>query len=352
MKIVLAALLFVSTEAFAPTPRNTFKSSLNIVQGEETLASRVEQVNFIEFDEEFDKTVKAVFPDAVTNKQLETRVANILSDQGFTGSNTLLASSLCCDELARRLDYDFRVVYGNNFNLGGLSGFPFAGNTGFGAMSAHIPDDGYCLLLYGPHVGVAKDGTVGKVERPGIDLIDTCCGSAVAANNYLQGITDGGAPVSVDIKEFTDFQQNIVREFILPHGNRLAEAENRMVELPYALYDSQDMLMQDIVKAGAGGVKKGIAMLGGIQINTGPTTPDYFHPLRFELMNSNGEVVKNMLPGITRKMVSLETLSTELAELEADLDDPKKSSDTKAQMKKLSQSMTALVETMMKDSFD
>ena len=60
-------------------------------------------------------------------------------------------------------------------------------------MAAHIPDDGFCLIIYGPHVGIARDGTIGKVEREGITLLDNCCGSAIAASNYLQGITDGGA---------------------------------------------------------------------------------------------------------------------------------------------------------------
>ena len=64
------------------------------------------------------------------------------------------------DELARNLEDDLNKVYGHNFNLGGLSGFPFAGNTGFGAMSAHVPDNGFCLLIHGPHVGITQDGLV------------------------------------------------------------------------------------------------------------------------------------------------------------------------------------------------
>ena len=167
-------------------------------------------------------------------------------------------------------------------------------------MSAHIPDDGYCLIIYGPHVGISKDGTIGKVEREGIELVDNCCGSAIAASGYLQGITDGGAQITTKIQEFTDFQQGAVNELILPHGKRLADAENRMLELPYALYDSQDMLMADIVKAGAGGTKAGLALLGGIQINTSPTTLDYFHPLRFDYMNNKGEVLEDLLPLITK----------------------------------------------------
>jgi len=166
-------------------------------------------------------------------------------------------------------------------------------------MAAHIPDDGYCLIVYGPHVGIAADGTVGKVERAGIDLIDTCCGSAVAASNYVDSITTGKRNISMQIQSFTDFQQNAVQELILPHGKRLADAKKkRMIELPYALYDSQNMLLDEIVKCGSAGVKRGgIALLGGIQINTGPDTPDYFHPLRFDYINYHDDTtIDDLLP--------------------------------------------------------
>lgn len=286
------------------SPSTVSTTSLNIVKDEkDTALDRVEKL----FDEKqarkndkFDQVVKKAFPGALSNDELEAAVVAILDGKGFTGKNTLLATSLCADELARRLEDDFVKVYGNNFSLGGLSGFPFAGNTGFGAMAAHIPDNGNCLAIYGPHVGIAKDGTVGKVEREGIALVDNCCGSAIAASNYVKGITEGGAVVTTDIQSFTDFQQGVVQELILPHGKRLSDAKNRMVELPYAIYDSQDMLMQSIVKTGAGKTKNAFALLGGVQINTGPDTLDYFHPLRFDLMNNKGEVVADLLPLLTK----------------------------------------------------
>ncbi len=190
------------------------------------------------------------------------------------------------------------AIYGHNFNLGGLAGFPFAGNTGFGAMAAHIPDDGYCLLIHGPHVGICQNGMVGRVERRGIALVDFCCGSAIAASNYLKGITDGGAKITTKLQQFSDFQQGAVQELILPFGKRLNDTEDRMKELPYALYDSQDILVRDIVHTGAGGIKKGLALLGGIQINTSPNTLDYFHPLRFDFYDENGEVVEDLLPSL------------------------------------------------------
>lgn len=242
--------------------------------------------------------VPKIFPGALSNGDLESKVVPKLKEYGFTEENTLLCTSLCCDELARRLEDDFVKIYGNNFNLGGLSGFPFAGNTGFGAMAAHIPDDGSCLIIYGPHVGISKDGVVGKVERVGIELVDNCCGSAIAASNYLMGITKGGAAINTAIQQFTDFQQGAVQELILPHGKRLTDAgDNLMVELPYCLYESQDKLVEAIVKKGAGGGKKnGFALLGGLQINTAPDASDYFLPLRFDLVNTKGEVVEDLLP--------------------------------------------------------
>lgn len=249
--------------------------------------------------DDFDAIVKSNFPGAMKDCDLVKKLHSILSlKYGMTKENTLLATSLCADELARVLEDDLEESYGHNFNLGGLAGFPFAGNTGFGAMSAHIPDGGFCLLVHAPHVGITQDGIVGKVERRGIELVDSCCGSGIAASNYLRGITHGGMAVTTKLQEFSDFQQGAVQELILPHGKRLAEAEEngkRMTELPYALYDSQELLMRDIINKGKGGIKSGLALLGGIQINTSPDTEDYFVPLRFDFYDGSGEVVSSML---------------------------------------------------------
>jgi len=307
MKLCSAILLLSPlglASAFAPTTFTSRSSStsLNIVVGEDKdIADKVKDVfaSGPKENKDFEKIVQDHFPGAMSNNDLVTKVSNILASKGYTPGNTLLATSLCCDELARQLEDDFTGIYGNNFNLGGLAGFPFAGNTGFGAMAAHIPDDGYCLTVHGPHVGITAAGYVGKVERSGIALVDTCCGSAIAASGYVQGITDGGAKITTNIQSFTDFQQGAVQELILPHGKRLSDAKDRNVELPYALYDSQDLLMRDIIEKGSLGIKNGLAVLGGIQINTGPDTRDYFVPLRFDFVNFSGEVMVDLLQDLT-----------------------------------------------------
>lgn len=297
MKISVARLLaFVATaEAFqVGKPTNRISTSINIVVADKM--TKAKETKMSSEDVAFDKLVKKNFPGAISNKDLSVRVRDVLDGKGFTPQNTLLATSVCADELARELEDEFVSIYGTNFNLGGLAGFPFAGNTGWGAMSAHVPDNGYCLTIHGPHVGITKDGLIGKVERSGIALVDSCCGSAIAASNYLKGITEGTATINPRIQSFSDFQQGAVQELILPFGKRLAKAEDRMKELPYALYDSQEVLVNDIINTGKASIKQGLAVLGGIQINTSPDTFDYFHPLRFDYYDENGDLVENMLP--------------------------------------------------------
>ena len=298
MKISIALLLaLTATEAFqVGKPTNRISTRINIVVDKDMTKLKDGKRQRTKEDAEFDKLVKTNFPGAITNEDLATRVREVLDGKGFTPQNTLLATSVCADELARELEDEFVAIYGTNFNLGGLAGFPFAGNTGWGAMSAHVPDNGYCLTIHGPHVGITKDGLIGKVERSGIALVDSCCGSAIAASNYLKGITEGTATINPRIQSFSDFQQGAVQELILPFGKRLAKAEDRMKELPYALYDSQEVLVNDIINTGKASIKQGLAVLGGIQINTSPDTFDYFHPLRFDYYDENGVLVENMLP--------------------------------------------------------
>lgn len=248
-------------------------------------------------DTDYDELIRSTFPGALSNKDLEIRVVSTLAARGFTAANTLLATSLCCDELARRLEDDFVAVYGNNFNLGGLAGFSFAGLTGFENMALHTPDDGSSLIVFGPHVGLSTEGVLGQVERSGVYQVETCCTSAIAAFNYLQGITNDGVN---DGGSFTDFEQGAVQSLLEPHVATLQNSQDAMLELPYLLYDLQDNLLYDIIEKGmnAGLVKNNIALLGGIQINTAPQALDYFLPLRFELLDNQGQVVEDLLDQI------------------------------------------------------
>ena len=134
-------------------------------------------------------------------------------------------------------------------------------------------------------------------------LLYSCCDSGIAASNYLKGITHGGANMDpTRIQQFSDFQQGAVQQLILPFGKRLTDSEEadggRMKELPYCLYDSASTLVTDIVKTGKKSIKKGLAVIGGIQINTAPEMDDYFHVLKFDYYDENGELVGSLMDKI------------------------------------------------------
>ena len=135
MKIPAAFLLLsaASTSAFAPARLTTRQ----VTASSALYGSAVDKVKEMfkgkpAENAEFDKMVKSNFPGAISNKELAERVVELLEEKGMGSENTLLCTSLCADELARVLEDEFVEIYGNNFNLGGLSGFPFAGNTGWG----------------------------------------------------------------------------------------------------------------------------------------------------------------------------------------------------------------------------
>jgi hypothetical protein len=180
--------------------------------------------------------------------------------------------------------------------MGGLAGFPFGGVTAFGAMASHIPDGGSCLVVYGPNVGVDSTGAVGTVERRGRARSGPCCGSAVAALDYVTSVSRGDSVAVGPPKVPTDAQQTFIGNMLLPYAGRLEAANDKMVELPYALLDAQKKMMMDIVKAGCGKVagKGKIAVLGGIQINTPEGTLDYFKPVSFEVYDNSGKIIDDL----------------------------------------------------------
>jgi len=181
--------------------------------------------------------------------------------------------------------------------MGGLAGFAFGGVTSFGAMAHHIPDNGSCLVVYGPHVGVDKDGTVGKVNRRGrYNGSGICCGSAAAAAAYCKSVQAGAEPNPSPV-DALDAQQTFVGNMLLPQADRISSSSNPSVELPLALFDVQDELMKKIVGKACGEVagEGKIAILGGIQINTPNGTSEYFLPKVFEIRDNKGKVVVDLL---------------------------------------------------------
>jgi len=250
--------------------------------------------------QKMEEIVKTVYPSAIENRTLVERVNSILLSCGYKETTTIVATSLCCDEVNRDLEKEFRKIYGDNFSMGGLAGFPFCGKTSFGAMANHIPDDGSCLIVYGPHVGIDNGGNVGKVNRRGRNISGVCCGSATAALSYVKSVSSGVVHRIETSKNVEDAQQEWVSKLLLPYAKRLNAAKNEASELPLCLYHSQDKMMNKIVTSMSSEVpgEGKIALLGGIQINTPHGIPDYFLPMKFELKDKEGNTIQNLITEI------------------------------------------------------
>jgi len=238
-----------------------------------------------------------VFPGAIKSIDLAEHIQTVLAKHGYQDRTTLVATSLCCDEVNRELELAVTDIYNDNFNMGGLAGFAFGGVTSFGAMAHHIPNDGSCVIIYGPHVGIDRDGNVGKINRRGRSGNGACCGSAAAACGYVLSVQKGEcAKVSMPSSPL-DAQQFFVGNMLLPQAERIANSDDTEVELPLALFDVQDEYMKEIVSKGCGEVAGDgkIALLGGIQINTPQGTGEYFLPKVFEIRNNKGEKIADLM---------------------------------------------------------
>ena len=118
------------------------------------------------FDLSHHSALLQAFPNALPVSVFKSRVKHMLKSKGMDATTTLLSTPFCCDEVNRSFESAMASDFsGHSFNLGGLSGFPFAGTVGIGAMASHIPKDGSAFIIYGPHVGFANTHDVGKVER-------------------------------------------------------------------------------------------------------------------------------------------------------------------------------------------
>jgi hypothetical protein len=242
--------------------------------------------------------VTKAFPRAITNAELVSKVTGALAEYGY-GETTLLATSLCCDEVNRVLDHDFAAHYKDNFSMGGLAGFPFGGVVSFGAMAHHIPDGGSCLIVYGPHVGVDYDGKVGSVNRRGRAAPGACCGSACAAAGHVACVLKGEAKPTdpAVLSDPVHAQQAMVGNLLMPYAETLEKAADKMVQLPLSLFDAQNKIMDQIVAGGCQEVagEGKIALLGGVQINTPEAESDYFLPLNFEIRSNKNEKIKDLM---------------------------------------------------------
>ena len=230
------------------------------------------------------------FPNAVDGHKLTFDIADFLMrERQLTPKNTLFGYSTCPDEINRTVT-NFESCYGEKqFPLGGLTGYPFTGKTGFHAFSHHVPDaegEGNILVLYGPHVGISEKGELGKVLRESQLHESPACGAAIAfLDKYTQAKKK--SEIYEPFEDHLDEEQYAIEKMLMPYAEKIADAQNPVKELVDVNYKLIDENILKIIAHLRENFKGKIVLVGGVMINTSSSHHGCFDLRRFE-MYQNG----------------------------------------------------------------
>ncbi|WP_020402456.1 hypothetical protein [Gracilimonas tropica] len=215
--------------------------------------------------------IKELFPESQPISELRKLIETELPKENLNEGNTLWATSVCSDEVNQSLNQlnDYFKAFGP-FIMGGISGIPFAGKTGFKAFASHIPDNGGAVIIYGPHIGITKDGKVGMINRDGQGESSSCCGSLVAGLNSVK--TGNVLNISHD-----DYQQGQVNKILIERYDEIKKADRDIVMATEVAYDQIKRELTDIVAGSLDSLgEKPLLLIGGIIINRDWDQDDLF----------------------------------------------------------------------------
>ena len=229
------------------------------------------------------------FPKAIDGHELTVDISDLLMRKHqMTPKNTLFGYSTCPDEINRTVT-NFESYYGEKqFPLGGLTGYPFTGKTGFNAFSHHVPDaegEGNILVLYGPHVGISEEGELGKVLRENQLHESAACGAAIAfLDKYRNAMQK--SKIYEPHEDYLDEEQYAIEKMILPHAERIISAKNPVKELVDVNYQLIDENILKIISHFRENFKGKIVLVGGVIINTSPPHHGFFDLRRFDMYHN------------------------------------------------------------------
>jgi len=242
-------------------------------------------------------TLHRHFPGALPGHALHGRLRTVLEAQtlGFTPRNTLVGTSVCPDEINNETGDLVDLLkghWGACFPMGGISGAPFVGKTGFKAFSHHVPENGNVLVVFAPHVAISESGEIGKYLREGQVQHSTACGAVIGAYCACSSMPQGSPPGASELEE-NDMQMAWIKRQIQPHYARLAQQENPMAALARQSFEMVREKLLNIADTSFGSGH--LAIMGGIMINMPKPCDDHFLPCMFTVQRG-AETPTDMMP--------------------------------------------------------
>ncbi|WP_053183998.1 hypothetical protein [Sunxiuqinia dokdonensis] len=226
-----------------------------------------------------DKRIRTLFPDAAPFEQvLEGYFQLMTQAHGLDVDQTIAAVSLCPDELNNPVIEKIRELFGHVFHLGGLTGYPFTGETGFNAFGDHIPDAGTAFIFFGPHLGITEN-SLGYVHRPGQARDTLSCGAAFGAYQMLLNGQQLGTEQQAD-----DYQQTRVRQMLAPKLDTIPRHQPELALLNILFEESHAFVVSQSTRIKERFQAEQIILLGAMILNTPLDMPDYLQVKYFEAL--------------------------------------------------------------------
>lgn len=223
--------------------------------------------------------IHSLFPGAKPfDEVLENQFESLVREHGMELKKNIAACSLCPDELNNPVIEKIRDLFGHTFYLGGITGYPFTGETGFNAFGDHIPDGGTTFIFYGPHMGI-DDERNAFLHRPGQERRTLACGAALGA--WQQLVEAGGANPDLN---HDDYQQWRVKQMILPHLSQISSVTPELNLLDIVMEESRAFMLKQAARIKERFGADRLFLLGGVVLNTPPIIPDYIDVRHFDVV--------------------------------------------------------------------
>lgn len=255
----------------------------------------------------FDQALKQYFPGSIPSTTVFLRVQSTLRKRQYYPYNTLIATSLPTDEIVNtstsivnQIRSKFSEVKdGGVYNLGGLGGIPFAGMTGVNDMLSHAQKDGRVLIIFGPNVGISKDGKVGLVERIGRSELGANETNGAIVQAYKDIISRKVDSKATEFDLEMDYLVTLLESMPLKEYSSTGGDDYAIAQITKNLYVTIEKLIQKQVDVS---ISKSsnfwdsvteVTLMGGIVVNRGHGTgteggDDFFKPMMMKTITKAG----------------------------------------------------------------
>ncbi len=219
-----------------------------------------------------------LLPGILPADEYVTRTAAAARAAGFPSGDTLPVIATCRDELLVGFTEMVDRAWGPHYAVGSLGGMVLAGRSGLAAAVGHAPDQARrrFVLFVMPHLGIAIDGTVGVVHRPGQTETSPACGPLVG---FLQEIRSGDLRLEYDR---LDPEMSLLRTRLAPTILR-----DGVPDLAGLTALARDTALADLMEIGGmtGSGRGSVAVFSGIVVH-GPYGQEFIAPHRAEVHGS------------------------------------------------------------------